>query len=178
MAGNTLIAHGQAVAVATSPMTVTPDRARSRTGARPGRNSETWTPDGDRLNDLTFCGGIEDGRPLFREVSHRHEPLPHFAATMLLTHIPALVEASYRIAPDTPVMTITSIEAATPSGNGAVRFRYEFTQFDDEVARRGEAVAAIVGGRLYMISFEAPAICSFDRDLPGARATMAAARIG
>ena len=43
LAGNSLVAQGRSVAVAKSPMTVAPDREWNKMGARPGRNSETWT---------------------------------------------------------------------------------------------------------------------------------------
>ena len=65
-AGNRLIVPGQPVAVAKSMLTVTPAVECNKLGARPGRNSETWTFDGDALNDLTFYGGIEPERTLFR----------------------------------------------------------------------------------------------------------------
>ena len=79
-AGNTLIAAGQRVAVAGSALTVQPDAEWNRLGARPGRDAERWTLDGDRLNALTFYGGIDDDRTLFREVDRKNYPLPRFAA--------------------------------------------------------------------------------------------------
>ena len=177
-AGNALIAKGQPVAVAKSPLTITPDREWNKMGARPGRNSETWTLDGDALNDLTFYGGIESDRPLFREIAKKSRPLPRFSSTMLLTDIPALFEQSYRIALDTPLMTIDGAEPATMAGGRAIRFHYSFTRQGEEVPRLGEAVASIVGGKLYMISFEAPKIYYYDRDVASFRAMAGTARIG
>lgn len=164
IAGNSLVGAGQPVAVAKSTLTVTADREWNKMGARPGRHSETWTLDGDGLNDLTFYGGIESGRPLFREVSKKTKPLPRFSSTMLLTDIPALVEQSYRIALGTPLMTIGSVEPSTFAGAKGVRFNYVFTRPGEEVQRSGEARAAIIGGRLYMMSFEAPTIHFYARD--------------
>lgn len=177
-ASNSLIRADIAVAVAKSTLMVTPAGEWNKMGARPGRNSETWTLDGDGLNDLTFYGGIQDDRPLFREVAKRTTPLPRFSATMLLTDIPALVEASYRVALGTALMTIDGAEPTMMSGNKAILFRYRFTRQGEEVARKGEAVAAIVSGKLYMISFEAPAIHYFDRDVARFRAIARSARIG
>lgn len=177
-AGNTLVASGQRVAVAHSTLFVTPASEWNRMGARPGRQSETWTLDGDRLNDLTFYGGIETGKPLFREVSKRDRPLPHYSSTMLLADLPGLVERSYRIALQTPLMTIETVEPASFAGAKAVRFRYSFTRQKEEVARRGEGLAAMIGGRLYMMTFEAPAIHYFDRDIDRVRALEATAGLG
>lgn len=176
-ASNALIAQGQAVAVAKSALKVTPDREWNKLGARPGRLAETWTLDGDGLNDLTFYGGIETSHALFREVSKKTRPLPHFSSTMLLTDIPALFEASYRIALDTPLMEIASVAPATLAGVKAVRFRYRFTRQGEDVEREGEAVAAIIDRKLYMISFEAPALYYFAHDVDGYRAVVATARV-
>lgn len=178
LAGNKLIPAGQPTVVAKSTLTVTPDHEWNKLGARPGRNSEEWTLDGDGLNDLTFYGGIESGRTLFREVSKKNKPLPRFSPTMLLTDIPALLEQSYRIALDTPLMTIGTVEPATLAGNKAVHFTYRFTRQNEDVQRTGEATAAIIGGKLYMISFEAPVIFYFDRDAASARSVVASAKLG
>lgn len=175
-AGNVLIAASKSVTVAKSALSVTPASEWNKLGARPGRNSESWTLDGDGLNDLTFYGGINTNTTLFREVSKKTKPLPRFSSTMLLTDVPALLENSYRIALDTPLMTIDSIEPITFAGSKGVRFTYSFTQ-QDNVKRKGEATAAIVNGRLFMISFEAPTILYFDRDISRYRALVATARI-
>lgn len=178
IAGNSLIPAGQAVTVAKSPLTVTPDREWNKMGARPGRNSESWTLDGDGLNDLTFYGGIGDDRTLFREVNKKAKPLPRFRSTMLLTDVPALFEASYSIALDTPSMTIGSIDPATVLGTKGIRFAYSFTRPGEDVRRKGEAVAAILDGRLYLVSFEAPSVFYHDRNIGSYRAIVASATMG
>jgi hypothetical protein len=48
---------------------------------------------------------------------------------------------------------------------------------NEEVRRKGEAVAAIVDGKLYMITFEAPDVFYFQRDQPAYRAIVTAATI-
>lgn len=177
-AGNTLIAAGTAVPVAKSALTITPNREWNKMGARPGRNSETWTLDGDGLNDVTFYGGIDDDRTLFREINKHAKPLPRFAATMLLSDIPALLENSYRIALETPLMAIDTVAPCTFVGAKGVNFTYTFTRPDEEVRRKGEGFAAIVGGKLYLVTFEAPDIYYYDRDRAAFRAIVASARIG
>jgi len=177
-AGNTLIAKGQAVTVAKSALTITPNHEWNKMGARPGRNSETWTLDGDGLNDVTFYGGIDTDRTLFREVSKRVKPLPRFNATMLLTDIPALLENSYRIALATPLMTVESVAPCSFVGAKGITFTYSFTRPNEEVRRKGEGYAAIIAGKLYMTTFEAPDIYYYDRDIATFRALVASARIG
>lgn len=175
--GNTLITANQTIAVAKSALSVAPSREWNKMGARPGRNSETWTIDGDTLNDLTFYGDITDGRPLFREVSKREKPLPVFAASMLLTDMPSLLENSYRVALDTPLITIGKTEPVTFAGQNGIRFAYDFTAQGEDLRRHGEAYATIRDGKLFMITFEAPTLYYFDADIDAARQVVASASL-
>ena len=176
-AGNTLIAAGQRVAVAKSALTVQPDAEWNKLAAKPGRNAESWTLDGDQLNELTFYGGIADGRTLFREVDRKTRPLPRVSATMLITDIPTLLENSYRVALGTAAMTIERVEPATFAGNKGVHFTYGYTRQNESLHRRGEAFGAIIGRRLYLITYEAPAVYYFERSAPAARVVADSARL-
>lgn len=176
-AGNQLIVASERVAVAKSALSVVPDHEWNKLADRPGRNCEEWTLDGDALNDLTFYSGIEDNKPLFREVDKKSRPLPRFSSTMLLTDVPALLEQSYRIALDTPLITIETVEPGSFAGNKAVRFRYSFVRQNEEVRRSGEGLATITGGKLYLVTFEAPVVFYFDRDIAKARAIFESARL-
>lgn len=177
LAGNSLISPGQKVGVAKSALMVVADREWNKMGARPGRYSESWTLDGNTLNDLTFYGGVESGRSLFREVDKRNRPLPHFSTTMLPTDIAALLENSYRIALGTTAISIDSVKPARFAGHKGVSFTYSFTLSGEEVQRKGEAHAAIVKSRLYMITFEAPRLHYFDAGVGAARAVVASAAL-
>lgn len=177
VAGNKLILPGARIAVAKSTLTVQPAAEWNRLGARPGRNAETWTLDGDALNDLTFYGGIESGKTLFRETDRKNQPLPQVSATMLVTDIPALVENSYRIALGTASMSIGAVEPIDFAGAKGVRFTYAFARQGETLRRRGEARGAMIGGRLYLITYEAPALHYYDRSLAAARQVVDSARL-
>lgn len=177
LARNTLVASHLPVAVARSPMVVTPDREWNRLGEWPGAHAESWTINGDALDKIVFYGGIAPYRPLSREVNRRAAPLPHFSPTMLLTDIPRLFEATYRISLDTPVMQVDTVTPAVFLGHKGVRFSYRYSRSEDDVRRAGEAVATIVDRQLYLISFDAPAVFYYDRYLPAFRAIVASAAI-
>jgi hypothetical protein len=177
IAGNSLIAENQPVAVAKAAMIVKPGREWNKMGARPGRYAESWTLDGDTLNELTFYGGVESGRTLFREVDKRNKPLPHFSTTMLLTDIPVFLEESYRIALGTTLMSIGKIEPATFAGRKGVRFEYAFTRQGEELRRRGEGYATIADHKLFMITFEAPVLYYFDASVGAAREVIQSAML-
>jgi hypothetical protein len=176
-AGYKLMPQGTPVAVAKSTLTVTPPRDWNRLGARIGRRAESWTLDGLTLNDLTFYGGIEHDKPLFYEVDKKNRPLPRFASTMLPPDIAQLFEASYRVVLGTSLMSIDSIAPARFAGADGVRFTYSVTIQGEEVKRHGEARGAVIGGKLYLMSFEAPAIHYFNRDVDSFRALADSAKL-
>lgn len=177
LARNTLVAARMPVAVARSPMTVTPDCEWNRLGERPGAHAESWTINGDALETVVFYGGIAPYRPLSREVNRRARPLPHFSPTMLLTDIPGLFETTYRITLDTPVMTIDTVTPTLFLGHKGVRFSYRYSRSEDDVRRRGEAVATVIDRRLYLITFDAPVVFYYERYVPAFRAIAANATI-
>ena len=59
-----------------------------------------------------------------------------------------------------------------------IHFTYSFTQEGEEVKRNGDATGAVVGGKLYLITFEAPVIYYFDRDVPKYRGVVSSAKLG
>ncbi|AGH49839.1 MULTISPECIES: hypothetical protein [Sphingomonadales] len=164
-AGNSLIPAGRTVQVAKSAMAVTPGSEWNKLGRRPGTNGEIWTLDGDKLNRVTFYGGIAQDTTLFREVDRKNSPLPRFSQTMLLTDVPKLLENSYRVALGSALFTIDQMEPARFGGVDGIRFTYSFVAGNQEVQSKGEARAAIVKGRLYMISYEAPALHFFEKNV-------------
>ncbi|MBA2936493.1 hypothetical protein HZF05_20625 [Sphingomonas sp. CGMCC 1.13654] len=173
-----LMTSGTPEYVAKSGLSVTPSQDWNRLGSRPGRNAESWTLDGLALNDMTFYGGIGNDETLFRDAQKKDMPLPHFSSTMLAPDVAQLFEGSYRVANNTTLMSVDSIEPAQVGDQKGFRFTYSFTKQDEEVKRKGEALGAIVGGKLYLLTFEAPAIFYFDRDIASARALMTSAKIG
>lgn len=168
VARNRMIEANAPVTAAGSAFGVTPAQTWNKLGARPGRGAEVWTLDGPALNEITFYGAIETDRPIFREVDRRNRPLPRFSSTMLLTDIPTLLENSYRTGRGVTVYTADRVEPVRFAGQSGVRFDYSFTA-GDEVRRRGEAYGAIVNGRLYLVTFEAPVIHYFDASIKSYR---------
>jgi hypothetical protein len=177
-AGFKLIQSGQAQPVGKLGLTVRPPNDWNRLGSKIGRNAESWTLDGLSLNDLSFYAGIEEGRTLFREVDKKNRPLPKFTGSMLPTDIVSLFEGSYRVAAGTSLFEIGKIEPTTFAGKPGVHFTYSFVQQGEEVRRNGEGTGAIIGGKLYLITFEAPMIHYFDRDIGRYHTLVDTARVG
>lgn len=168
--------QGVAVRIADSPLTVTPGRDWNRLDGNVGKHTETWTLDGGQLNDLTFFAGIEPGKPLVRERSKKREPLPKFGAGTLLVELPELFEATYRTAKQIADFRVTDVQPTRFLGQDGVMFTYEYVD-QDQLTRKGEAHAAIVAGRLYMIGFDAPRLHYFERNIGDFHRIVQSARI-
>ena len=167
---------GTVTVVAESTMTVKPSRSWNRLDGRLGKFTETWTLDGAPLNDVTFFGGIAPGTPLIRERNRKTQPLPRFTSETLLIEVPELLETTIRTSQDVGTFEMTAVEPAPFMGKEGVMFTYQFVDAD-ELPRRGEAYAAIVGGKLYMMTYEAPRLHYFERSLNDFRALVQSAQL-
>lgn len=164
---------GKPAEVAGKVFTVTPPRDWNRLDVRIGKRAETWTLDGEQLNDVTFYGGIAPGEPLVRERSKKHDPLPKFTETTLLAEVPELLEGTYRNDRQIGTFSVTASQPEPFLGKPGIRFSYEYLDAD-QLRRKGEARAAVIGGKLYMATFDAPRLHYFDRSIGDYRALMAA----
>ena len=174
---NSLRERGKPVGISDSTITVTPARDWNRLDFRPGPHVETWTLDGEQLNDVTFYAGIEPGKPLLKEHNRKREPLPMFRAETLLIEVPDLLGNTYRAYKHIAQFTVTGSEPTQFLGTAGILFHYDYVD-GDELPRRGEARAALVGGKLYMITFDAPRLGFFDRNVGDVRALVATAARG
>lgn len=157
-----LMPGGETVKVADSAMVVTPDRDWNRLSWKIGKNTETWTLDGEQLNDVTFFGGIKPGKPLVKERSKKRDPLPKFTSDTLLVEVPELLEGTYRTYKRSASFSLTGMDPTSFLGQDGVVFTYEYVD-SDQLTRKGEARAAIIDGNLYMITFDAPRLHYYDK---------------
>lgn len=163
-AAHKLREKGVAVTVAGSAVSVTPTREWNKLDGKLGKHTETWTLDGRQLNDVTFFGGVPNGQPLFRERSKKREPLPKFTDETLLVEIPELLEGTYRANGQLASFDLVKTEPAPFLGRDGIFFEFEFTD-GDQLTRRGQAFAAIIDQKLYMVKYEAPRLAYFEKSL-------------
>lgn len=162
---NSLIDAGPHTGIAQSRISAIADGQWNKLGGARGKNVEIWTLDGDALNKVTFFGGIPVGRTLLRDTDAKRHPLPKVTDNMLITDIPMLLETTYRSQNAVDQMKIDLQEPALLDGHKGIHFTYAFTRRDDEVQRQGEAVGAVVDGQLYLVTYEAPSLYFFDKDI-------------
>ena len=159
------LAADQDVKVAGQLMVVTPRAGWNKSTARPSNRSEKWTRDGIGLNELTFFAGVADGEALYFVPYDSQQELPKFRSAMLPTDIVEFFESSNRIVLQSSVFKIDTVEPARLGKYDGVRFSYSYAAQDEGLTRKGEGVAAIIHGNLYLVNFIAPAIHYFDRDI-------------
>ena len=172
-----LVPANQPIAVAKSNLRVTPGNPWNRWKHRPSKKGEIWTQDGVSLNALTFASGIVSDEPIYKERNKKDLPLPKFDPRMTAPDIVQMFEATNRILLKTSLFEVDNVEPARLAGHDGVRFSYHYVVQDEEVRRKGEARAAIIGGKLYLIDYAAPAIHYFDTGITEARAIMDSARL-
>jgi hypothetical protein len=167
---------GKSVEVAGSGLTVIPPRDWNRLDAKPGKYAEVWTLDGEQLNDVTFYGGVEPGQPLIKEQHKKRAPLPKFTSKTLLIEVPELLEGTYRAHKQIGSFALTGSKPDSFAGHPGVHFTYDFTDADN-LPRKGEARAALVGGKLYMATFDAPRLHYFDKAVADYNALVGTAKL-
>ena len=178
LAGWTLVEANKSVIVTKGKkMKVTPTGSWNRTSVRPTKRSELWTRDGLTLNELYFLSETLPGEPLFKQRDKKDEPLPKFKADMLPTDLVDLFEGSVRINTQSSKFEVEKIEPAKLGSHDAVRLQYSYVVGDEPLTRKGEVVMANIGGKLSMISFAAPGIEFFDRDIGEIREMVARASL-
>lgn len=155
--------------VGKSGLVVTPPRDWNRLSVKPGKFAETWTLDGEQLNDITFYTGVIPGSPLVREVNKKRDPLPKFTREMLLAELPELLGGTYRAYKKISTFTLTGSQRDLFLGHEGIKFSYQYIDVDG-LPRRGEAKAVIIDAKLHMITFDAPRLHYFDKTLPDFRA--------
>jgi hypothetical protein len=154
-----------------------PKTTWNRLSEKEGKYQEIWTIDGDQLNRVIFFGGIPVGDPLLKERDKKRDPLPKVAGNLLLPDIPVFFERSYRSFYGTPTMQVGLQEPASFAGMDGIHFEYRYVDVNDEVERKGEAFAALHEDKLYLVTFEAPSLYFFDRDVEKYRKLVTSLRL-
>jgi hypothetical protein len=138
---------------------------------------ENWTLHGLPLDGLGFIGGLEDGKPLVRYQRRRDiRQVPNFRADMTPPEIASMIESYYRIRAGSVSFTMKGLQPRTFLGQPGFQYDYEHLS-GSEVTRQGRVVGTVLGGRLYMILFDAPKRHYFPEIIPEVERIIASARL-
>jgi hypothetical protein len=177
LAGWKLVKRDVVVKVAKSTMSVTPGEDWNRSTFRASKKGETWTLDGTGVNEIYFAAALVPGDTLYRDMNKKVKPLPLLGKNIQLSDIPEFFESSQRVAYNSSLYEVTGVEPTKFLGQDGVRFTYQFAVEGIPLKYNGVAQAALVGGKLYIISFNAPMITFYERDRAKAEAIMASAKL-
>lgn len=138
---------------------------------------ENWTQHGLPLDNLTFIGGLENGRPLVRWQRRSDiRQVPNFRADMTPPELASMIESYYRIRAGSLTFTMTGLQPRTFLGQPGFQFDYEHLG-GNELTRQGRVVGTIIGQRLYMVLFDAPKSHFFPAILPEVERIIESARL-
>ena len=167
------------VNVGDGSLSVVPPRAWNR--HRPTffvdiREVEDWTLNGPILDGMSFVTGLKSGRYLIRQRKSTDQQVPKFRDDMTPPEIAAMLESLYRVRGGAVDFRTLSLQPRPFLGaNG---FQYDYEHLDsDEVWRKGRAVGAVIGGRLYLILLDAARSHYYRATLPDFEAVVASAQL-
>ena len=129
------------------------------------RQVEDWTQNGPVLDSLSFVSGLKDGKSIVRQSRRDDQQVPRFRSSMTAPEVAAMLETFYRTRAGT--IDFKTLSLAPRPFLGASGFQLDFDHLDsDELWRRGRAVGAVIGGRLYLVLLDAARSHYFAAELP------------
>lgn len=140
------------------------------------REVEDWTLNGPILDGLSFVTGLKNGRTLIRQRKSDDQQVPNFRSDMTPPEIAAMLESLYRVRGGAVEFKTLSLQPRPFLGANGFELDYEHLD-SDELWRKGRVVGAVIGGRLYLILFDAARAHYYAAGLPDFEAVVASARL-
>jgi len=141
------------------------------------RDVEDWTLNGPILDGISFVSGMKSGRYLIRQRKSADQQVPKFRADMTPPEIVAMLESLYRVLGGAVEFRTLNLQPR-PFLGAANGFQLDYEHLDsDELWRKGRVVGAVIGGRLYLIMFDAARSHYYNAALPDFEAIVGSAQI-
>lgn len=132
-----------------------------------------WTHEGLTIDQLSFYVALKDGEVIAPPVGKDQRPLT-FKGTMQPHEVVALFEAFYTR--DGSSFKLDKLEPTDFLGQRGWRANYTVLRKVDEVKLAGSVWATVRAGELYAITYTAPSIGFYPRQLPRVEKVASAAR--
>jgi hypothetical protein len=178
--GGYSLIRARSVTVGDGSVAVTPPREWNRVSTTWAiddiRAVEDWTLNGPYLDSMSFVTGLKNNRYIIRQRRRDAQQVPVFRSDMTAPEIAAMLESFYRVKAGTIDFRTTSLKPRTLMGYPGFQFDYDHLD-TDEVWRRGRAVGAVIGGRLYLILLDGARMHYFDNAAPDFEAVVNSARL-
>ena len=178
--GGYSLIRARSVSVGDGSMAVTPPREWNRVSTVWAiddiRVVEDWTLNGPYLDSMSFVTGLKGGRYIIRQNRRDAQQVPKFRSDMTAPEVTAMLESFYRVKAGTIDLKTLSLKPRTLMGYPG--FQWDYDHLDqDEVWRRGRVVGAVIGGRLYLVLFDAARMHYFDNAAADFEAVVNSARL-
>ncbi len=178
--GGYSLIRARSVTVGDGSVAVTPPREWNRVSTTWAiddiRAVEDWTLNGPYLDSMSFVTGLKNNRYIIRQRRRDAQQVPVFRSDMTAPEVAAMLESFYRVKAGTIDFRTTSLKPRTLMGYPGFQFDYDHLD-TDEVWRRGRAVGAVIGGRLYLILLDGARMHYFDNAAPDFEAVVNSARL-
>ena len=126
---------------------------------------EDWTLNGPYLDGITFVTALPSGQYLIRQRKSDERQVPKFRSDMTAPEVAAMLETAFRVRGG--AVDFKTLGLQPRQFLGYPGFQFDFEHLDnDELWRKGRAVGAVVGGRLYLILFDATRSHYYGNALP------------
>jgi hypothetical protein len=177
--GGYSLVRARSTSVGDGSMAVTPPREWNRVSTVWAiddiRAVEDWTLNGPYLDSISFVTGLKGGRYIIRQSKRDAQQVPKFRSDMTAPEIIAMLESFYRVRAGTIDLKTTSLKPRSLMEYPG--FQWDFDHLDaDEVWRRGRAVGAVIGGKLYLVLLDGTRMHYFDAAAPDFEAVVNSAR--
>lgn len=126
---------------------------------------EDWTLNGPYLDGITFVSALPSGEYLIRQRKSDERQVPKFRSDMTAPEITAMLETAFRVRGGAVEFKTLGLQPRQFLGYPGFQFDFEHLD-NDELWRKGRAVGAVVGGRLYLILYDATRSHYYGNALP------------
>jgi hypothetical protein len=140
------------------------------------REVEDWTLNGPFLDGISFVTGLRGGQYIVYQRKTEDQQVPKFRSDMTPPEIAAMLESLYRVRGGTVEFRTLGLQPRQFAGYPGFQLDYEHLD-TDELWRKGRVVGAVIGGRLYLILFDAARSHYYENALPDFEAVVASARL-
>lgn len=162
-------------AVIAERISVPTDAAWNQFGGQFGGSNAAalWTSEGLAIDQLNFYVGLKDGDLLAANPGKDRRPLA-FKSNMQPHEVVALFEALYTR--DGSSFKLDKLEATDFLGHRGWRAQYTVVRKFDDVRLTGSAWATLRGGELFALTFTAPSVGFYPRQIAKVEKVATAAR--
>jgi hypothetical protein len=140
------------------------------------REVEDWTLNGPLLDGMSFVTGLKNDKSLIRQRLTTTQEVPKFRSVTTPPEVAASFFSLFRVRGGSVDFRIVSLQPRPFLGTNGFQLDFEHLD-DDELWRKGRAVGAVIGGRLYLILLDAAKAHYYGEALPDFEAVTASARL-